>query len=86
MQESADTVAALDGAGTRRATFRVGLWRREVEASMRALAVVVLDVVAENMVEMASPCDQEPVETLLAHAADEPLGVGVRLWPGSVCG
>src|SRR5262245_2427619 len=29
---------------------------------------------------MALPCDQEPVETVLAHAASETLGVGVRLW------
>ena len=44
---------------------------------MRAFAVVVLDVLVEDTIEMASPCDQEPVETFLAHAADEALGVGV---------
>ncbi len=52
---------------------------------MRALAVVVLDVVAKNTLKMASPCDQQPVETLLAHAANETLGVGVRLWRADRC-
>jgi hypothetical protein len=52
---------------------------------MRAFAVVVLDVLVEDTLEMVSPCDQQPIETLLAHAADETLGVGVRLWRPDRC-
>src|SRR5947208_9005939 len=47
---------------------------------MRALAVVVLDVAPQDRVEVAAAEDEEPVETLGADGADEPLGVGVRLW------
>ena len=47
---------------------------------MRALAVVVLDVLAQDALELAPAQDQQPVEALLAQRADEALGVrvGVR--------
>jgi hypothetical protein len=46
---------------------------------MRALAVVVLDVDAQDTFEVSAADDQEPVETFRSDRADEPLGVGVRL-------
>jgi hypothetical protein len=52
---------------------------QSVAAFDRAFAVVVLDEVAKYAVEVASPCDQEPVEALLAHAANEAFRVRVRL-------
>jgi hypothetical protein len=45
---------------------------------MRALGVVVLDVAPQDRLEVAAAEDEEPVETLGADGADEPLGVGVR--------
>jgi len=46
---------------------------------VRALLVEVADVDAENVLELAATEDQEPVETLPAHAADPAFGVGVRV-------
>ncbi len=46
---------------------------------MRALAVVELDVAPQARFDVAAAEDEEPVETLGADGADEPLGVGVRL-------
>ena len=46
---------------------------------MRPLAVVVLDVVAQDALEVAAAEDQQPVEALLAERADEALGVRVRV-------
>jgi len=46
---------------------------------VRALAVVVLDVDAHDVFEVAAADDQEPVETLRSDGADEPLRVGIRL-------
>jgi hypothetical protein len=44
---------------------------------MRPVFVVVLDVAAEDVFELAAADDQSPVEALAADAADEALGVGV---------
>ena len=46
---------------------------------MRAFSVVVLDVGAQDVFEVAAADDQERVETLVADGADESLRVGVRL-------
>jgi hypothetical protein len=46
---------------------------------MRALAVVVLDVDAQDTFEVSAADDQEPVETFRSDGADEPLRVRVRL-------
>src|SRR6266498_3152587 len=45
---------------------------------MRARRVVVLDVGAEDSLEMAAVEDQEPVEALSTDGADEALGDGIR--------
>jgi hypothetical protein len=47
----------------------------ERESAMRALGVVVLNVALHDRFEVAAAEDEEPVETLGADGADEPLGV-----------
>jgi hypothetical protein len=47
---------------------------------VRALLVEVADVDAENVLELAAPEDQQPVETLPAHAADPAFRVGIGVW------
>src|SRR5512132_2310452 len=47
---------------------------------MWTLSVVVRGVHAQHRLEVAVAEDQQPVETLGTDAADETLGVGVRLW------
>ena len=51
----------------------------ERESAVGALVVVVLDVDAQDVFEVAAANDQEPVATLVADGADESLRVGVRL-------
>lgn len=78
MQEAAEAVAALDiAAGRWFELWRFG--RLERESAVRAFAVVVLDVGAQDPLEVASADDQKPVEAFRAHGADEALSVGVRL-------
>src|SRR6266511_4102532 len=80
MQETAEVVAALDGTAGRWVQLCRFRWP-ERESTMRALGVVVLDVASQDRLEVAAAEDEEPVETLGADGADEPLGVGV----GSGC-
>lgn len=53
--------------------------RPECESAVRAPAVVVLDVDAQDSFEMAAAEDQERVDTLRSDGADETLSVGIRL-------
>src|SRR5713101_3908539 len=46
---------------------------------MRPMAVVVIDVDAEDALELPAADDQDPVEALTPQRADEALGVRVRL-------
>jgi hypothetical protein len=57
----------------------------QVERAMRSLSVVVADVDAEDVLELAAAGDQDPVEAFAANAADPALhvGVGVRRLDGS---
>ena len=56
-----------------------GLRGLEVERAMRSLRVVVLDVDAQDALEVAAVEDQQPVEALAADGSDETLGDGVCL-------
>ena len=56
------------------------LWRDESQATMRTMAVVVLDVGVQDTLELATAGDQDPVEELAPHGADEALGKRVGLW------
>ncbi len=79
MDQSAESVAALD--------LSVGRWRVRVcrvgceqrESAVWALAVVMDGVDAEHCFEVAAAEDQQPVETFGADGANEALGVGVCL-------
>ena len=46
---------------------------------MGTMAVVMIDVDAEDALELAAAGDQDPVQALAPHRADKALGVGVRL-------
>jgi hypothetical protein len=64
--------------------WRIGsaaaIWRSEFETSVWPLLVEVADVDAEDMLELASTEDQEPIEALSTDATDPALRVGVRVW------
>ena len=54
-----------------------GIRRSQPERPVRAMGVVVLGVDAQDPLQMPSPGDQEPVQTLGADCANPPLRVGV---------
>ena len=47
---------------------------------MRPVGVVVVDIEVHDPCEVAAPEDEDPVEALATHGADEAFGVGVRPW------
>jgi hypothetical protein len=79
MDEAAEPVVTTDLALRRSLTLLVEFGRPEFEGAMRPLAVVVVDVDAEYAFEVTAVEDQQPVETLGTHSADEALGDRVRL-------
>jgi hypothetical protein len=78
VQEAAEPVSPKHAAG------RPGMWRRAacgrvlIQRSVRTVEVVVLDVLAQDDVEVARPGDQEVVEAFPAERPDEPLRDRVR--------
>src|SRR5450759_4963702 len=64
-----------DGDGDGRACLR----RLERERAVRPVPVVVTDVDAEDVVEVASVQDQNPVEAVATERSDPALGVGVSV-------
>ena len=55
-----------------------GLWRPLVERSVRAMAVVVAEVLGEDGFKVAATKDEEPIETLAPDRTHEALCDGVR--------
>ena len=74
MDEGAETVAAADRAAAGGLAAAPRLRRTQVERAVRPLAIEVLDVGAEDMLEVAAVEDQQPVQALGANRADERFG------------
>ena len=53
-------------------------WWLQPESAVGTLAVVVLEVLANDVREVAFAADQDPVEALAADRSDDAFGVGVR--------
>jgi hypothetical protein len=66
--------------GSGEAKSRSRLWRHESQATMRTMAVVMIDVGVQDALELATAGDEDPVQALAAHGADEALGERVGLW------
>ena len=75
VEEAAEAIVPFDWAD-RDLWWRVG--RLEPEAAVRALGVVVLEIVANDTGEMAPVPEQGPVEALAADRADEAFAAGAR--------
>ena len=56
--------------------FRV-VWCALVEAAVRTVLVVVLDVLAQQLFELSVVPDERPVEELAPYGADPPFGIHV---------
>ena len=68
--DSADALGPLLG--------QAGDWELEVDAAVRAFAVVVLDKLPEHPVEVAFSTDEHPVQALGSGCADKAFGESVR--------
>src|SRR6266511_2287687 len=84
VEQSAEKVAPSDlrrvkGRCGRRIGSAAAIRRLQVERAVWTLLVEVADVDAEDVLELATTEDQQPVEALPAHAADPAFGVGVRV-------
>jgi hypothetical protein len=53
--------------------------RLQPEGPVGTVGVVVLDVDSEDLLEVAAPEDQQPVQALGPHRADPALGVGTSM-------
>jgi hypothetical protein len=51
-----------------------------MQGAVRTVCVVVIDELAEHVLEVATVQDDEPVEAFSADGADEALGDRIRLW------
>jgi hypothetical protein len=74
-----ESVAAVDLAHTRSFLWRVRVGRAKFRCTMWPLAVVVVDVDAEHVFEVALVEDQQPVEALRTDCSDEAFCDRVRL-------
>jgi hypothetical protein len=80
VEESAESVASLDPCLPRWWRWRLGRDRRlAAERTVWPLGVVMVDVDAQDTVEMARAKDQQPVQALGPCGPHEALGVRVGL-------
>jgi hypothetical protein len=56
------------------------VWRFKSQRSVRTVLVVVPDVNPKDLLEVAAPTNEQPVQALGADRSDPALGVGVRPW------
>ena len=81
MNEATETIPSADAERMGRSNWaETGprLRRDEPETAMRTMAVVMIDVDAEDALELAAAGDQDPVQALAPHRAHKARGVGVR--------
>src|SRR5580658_8972056 len=82
MDEPTETVAACDPTRIRAQWFdeSAALRRVQVQRTVGALVVVVLDVGGEQVVKVPGAEHHDTVETFGADRADPALGVGIGSW------
>jgi hypothetical protein len=80
VDEAAEDVTAAELSCDQRLRFAIALWalgRRQVEAAVGTMVVVVPDVAVEDTKEVAAAGEQEMIQAFPAHGADPALGDGV---------
>jgi hypothetical protein len=83
VEESAEQVASTHGAPViLAADGRPGqrIWWSQPECPVGTVAVVMLDINPEDLLQVAAANDQQPVQALGADGPNPALGVGVGLW------
>ena len=67
MNEPTESIRAVEPArirGNDEAESRSRLWRHESQATMRTMAVVMIDIGVQDALELTTADDQDPVEAL----------------------
>jgi hypothetical protein len=77
VDEAAEEVAAMGGLGRRCRDAMLRIGRFEFESAVWPLRVVVGEVDAEGVFEVAVADDEEPIEAFVSDGADESFRVGV---------
>ena len=73
------SVDVIGSSGADKAQSPLWSWWSQAKRSMRPVAVVMVDVDAEHVLELSPADDQHPVEALAPDGADPALGERVRL-------
>ena len=81
-QATKEVASAHPGSPSLADQGQTGGWLRwfEPKRSVWAMLVVVLDVHPEDLLQVTTADDQQPVQALGADGTDPPLRVGVRVW------
>jgi hypothetical protein len=82
VDESAEAVASVEvirRVGADAPEPPLWCWGCQAEGSMRPVAVVMVDVDAEHLLELSSADDQDPVEAVAPDGADPALGERICL-------
>ena len=81
MDQAAESVSSFDGVVVcgcyEHEGWSLGSGRLEFEAAVWPVGVVVVDVDAEDVLEVSAAADQDPVEALTSDGPDAALGVSV---------
>ena len=81
-QATKEVASAHPGSPSLADQGQTGGWTRRVQPkrSVWTAPVVVLDVDPEDLLQVTTANDEEPVEALGADGPDPPLRIGVRVW------
>jgi hypothetical protein len=77
VNQSANSVTSADPKTRRILLNDARFWRLQLEPSVRAVAVVVDEVLTNDGLQVSSAEYQDPVEALSPQRSDEALGEGV---------
>jgi hypothetical protein len=80
VDESAESITPQDPERARRSRIISPIWRLLGQAPMWAMSVVMIDVLGQDMLQVALPGDEDPVGAFSADAADPAFGDRVRPW------
>lgn len=82
MDDAAEHVAPADRSGSGFVLGRCGLRRVEFEGTVWPSSVVVVEVLAQDRLEVTPAEYQEVVEAVVSDGADEAFGERVGVWGG----
>jgi hypothetical protein len=78
MDQPTEPISSHDPRRRRHGNWHAGSeWRFLLQGAVRAVAVVMVDILGQHRPQLPASEDQQPVQQLPPDGADLPLGVGV---------